>query len=583
MNLTLAYRGHSDLVDAGGRQTLSLAPNLAREPVAFDAALLEPLRFRDAISALHDVVISDLRFKKRDKTAYLDWKKQQAAEDEALRRAAYKVAREQVLAAQGNAVPRDLEKTYARSRKRYWAARQQYSNYLLKHDRDLWRKLMPCDPVITVADDVCLFECFSGDESSYGCLTVERAAAFGKPERLQLGTTNVDYSWDLFNHFQALRSYRDTRFRVDPEGFELQTSGPVERDRYREEKIDLPQGWLRGFMQIQVAMGLPATRVTLSREAVYSTLAFLRRHKPTTSPRALRFELLPDRPPRLVLEPWGQAIDAYGSPVYRGPNVEPIRIWGTRRLLSLARVLSLAESFDVYLLGTGLPSFWVARMGSMRLTLGLSGWTANDWTRASALEMIAPPAAASPDLIRSTAATLQSLRAATLAQVQAHTHGEAAQAAAALRHLAASGQVIYDLTAGVYRWRQIMPQALGEAEIGPEHEEMTGLRLILARRQVKIESAEGAPSGGRAISGKAEGTPVEVLTDGDGRIRRGKCVCGHYRKTGLRNGPCRHMMALRYVDGQRAGTAPPLPPPPLPSTTPQCGEAGQFDGNATWN
>ena len=70
MNLKLAYLGRSGLTNGRGRQTLSLAPNLARDPVAFDAALRQPLRFREAISALHDVVISDLRFKPRDKTAY---------------------------------------------------------------------------------------------------------------------------------------------------------------------------------------------------------------------------------------------------------------------------------------------------------------------------------------------------------------------------------------------------------------------------------------------------------------------------------------------------------------------------------
>ncbi len=60
---------------------------------------------------------------------------------------------------------------------------------------------------------------------------------------------------------------------------------------YREEKIELPDGWLRGFMQLQAAMGLPMRRVPLSVGAVYSLLAFLKRHKAKTSPRAIRFEL----------------------------------------------------------------------------------------------------------------------------------------------------------------------------------------------------------------------------------------------------------------------------------------------------
>ena len=66
MNLSFAYLGRSALTDGA----LSFAPNLTREPVAFDAALRHPLRFREAISALHDVVISDHRYKKRDKSAY---------------------------------------------------------------------------------------------------------------------------------------------------------------------------------------------------------------------------------------------------------------------------------------------------------------------------------------------------------------------------------------------------------------------------------------------------------------------------------------------------------------------------------
>ena len=80
MKLTFAYLGRSRMIEApsGGERILSLAPNLTREKVSFNAPLLEPLRFREAISALHDVVINDLRYQPRDKSAYEEWKKQQA-------------------------------------------------------------------------------------------------------------------------------------------------------------------------------------------------------------------------------------------------------------------------------------------------------------------------------------------------------------------------------------------------------------------------------------------------------------------------------------------------------------------------
>ncbi len=552
MNLTLAYLGRSSLGASGSGQVLSLAPNLNREPVAFDAPLLQPLRFREAISALHDVVISDFCYQPRDKAAYEEWKKNEAARLRTLRRETYKEKRAEILINRN--VPPDLEEKFNRCRSQYWHARQEYANYLRKNDPELWRLLVPCDPVITVADDVVFFECFSADESSYGCLTVNRAASFGKCDGMKFGTTNVDYSWDLFNHFQGLRSYRETRFRVDPAGFEVATRGSED---YREEKIDLPPGWLRGFMQIQGAIGLPMRKVTLSREAVYSLLAWLKRHKPAKSPRALRFELLPGKPPALVLEPWEQRITVHGEST-GGTAAEPIRIWGRQRLLALARLLPLAERFDVYLLGTGMPSFWVANMGDMQLTLGLSGWTANDWTHGSALDLLAPPAVPTPDLIAKVAAYLQSARAATFANIDAQSLSQPGQTAAALNHLAHAGQVIYDLPGGVYRWRQIMPQVLGEAQMGPENPEQVAAKEILLRKKAKIDSQLAAPSGGMIYTGVADHKPVELLIDADGRIKRGKCVCSHHFKAGIRMGPCRHLLALRWLawkDKQAAAEA----------------------------
>lgn len=541
MNVKLAYHGHSGVASTRTSQTLALAPNLAREPVSFGAPLLHPLRFREAISALHDVVVSDLRFKQRDpgKVAYAAWKQQQLQRESTVRREVTAATREAILTAQTQPIPRDIGKQFEHSRKRYWAARMELSNYLRRHDQETWRLLMPCDPVITIAPDVALFECFSGDESSYGCLSVTRDA-FGPSNTTQLGTTNVDYSWELYHHFQALRSYRETRFRIDPEGFESATGASPS---HREEKIDLPTSWLQGFVQLQSAMTLPTTRLTLSRDTVYSLLAWLKRHRAWTSPRALRFELVAGQPIKVAIEPWNVTLT--DPNLYDGPPTEPIRVWGARRVLSLARSLPLAERFDLQLLGTGLPHFWLARMGEMTLTLGLSGWTVNDWTRSAALDLIAPPAAPTPEFIATVAALMTQRRSATFAELQQSTGSDSANLHAALRHLAQAGQLIHDLTTGQYRWRQIMPQPLGEAQFGPPHPELLGLAQILTHRRTIIESVEPLPKGGKVVKAKVDGTPTELMIDNEDRIKRGKCLCGHYRKFGLKNGPCRHMMAAR--------------------------------------
>ena len=545
MDLTFAYRNRSAVVQDSAGLAVALAPNLRRDRVGFDATLRHPLRFREAVAALHDVVIDDLRYKAKDRSAHDAYLAEQRAIEAALRgdvtHQARRAIRESSAVALSEVEFVRLDRDFRQKRNQYWAARQKYSDHLMTHDRELWRLLMPCDPVITVSPDVLFFECFSADESSYGCLTVDRDA-FEHERDVSLGTTNVDYSWKLHEHFQLLRSYRRTRFLVDPSGFEVATTGQGEG--YREEKIDLPTSWLRGFMTLQSAMSLPTRRVPLSREGLYNVLAFLKRHKAARSPRAVRFELTPGRPVAIVLEPWDRRIVLHDRP-YDGPKAETIRTWGRDRLRSLARLLPLLDEAEVYLLGTGLPSFWSIRMGEMRLMLGLSGWTANDWTSGSALARVAPPAEPSRYLTTRVAASFREDPAQTLAQVAARAGGTEPQVLAALNRLAGLGQVIHDLHAGLYRWRQVMPVTLSAELLGPDDPETVAAREIARTKSIRINRDETRPDGLRILEGQILDRPVSLLLDADGRMLRGKCTCSHHFTGGLRKGPCRHLQALR--------------------------------------
>lgn len=542
MQLSTAYRGRSSVAQTPVGLAVSLAPNLRRDRVSFVGVLRQPLRFREAMSALHDVVISDLRFKPKDKTAYEEWKKQEAAKEARIRTDAAKLKRAELEKEHGKPMPPGLERRFQRCRKQYWDARTRYNNLISREDPELWRMLMPCDPVITVSPDMMFFECFSADESSYGCLTVEREA-FEAEKDVALGTTNVDYSWRLYEHFQTIRSYRETRFTIDPMGFEVQTTTADEA--YREEKIDLPQSWLRGFSSLQSAMSLPMRRVPLSREAVYSVVAFLKTHKAKSSPRAVRFELTPGQPVKVVLEPWNKEIVVHDLP-YSGPRKEVIRTWGRDRLRVLGRLLPLLDGVDVYLLGTGLPSFWVAKMGEMKLTLGLSGWTANDWTSGgSAIDQLAPPVAPSNDTMQAMAAAFKESPTWTLPALATKTRASAAAVSAGLNKLALLGQVIHDLPHGVYRWRQVMPVTLSAEVIGPENEETVAAR-DLTKWKCKISSDKVDAKGARHVVGTVDSRSTsEVTLDSDDRIVAGKCGCSYFYTGGLRKGPCRHLQALR--------------------------------------
>jgi hypothetical protein len=547
MNFTVAYKGRSGVTRTDGGMALSFAPNLRRDRVSFVGDLRDPLGFREAVSALHAVVVSDLKFRPKDKSAYQAYLKRMQEREQAIRQLAYKSAKEQLLAVEPEPIPPGLEPRFQSLREKYWGARVRYADYLARNDPALFRVLVPCDPVITVAPDVLFFECFSKDESSYACLTVDRDG-FATSGDVALGTTNVDYSLALFEEFQRLRTYRRTRFAVDPAGFEVTTTGAAD---YREEKIDLPPSWLRGFMQLQAAMSLPMRHVPISREVLYAVLAHLKRRRARTSPRAIRFELTPGAPVRLVLEPWEIGITLHDRP-YAGARAETIRTWGRDRLLTLARLLPLAESADVYLLGTGLPSFWSIRLGGMRFLLGLSGWTANDWTSGGgALADLAPPVEPSEDLLGDIAAAFHASPALTFEQVRQRTGAAPHLVAAGLNRFALLGQLIHDLAGGVYRWRQILPVQTALNQVKIDSPEAQAAKHLVADNQVRVIRDEKV-GGLRAIVGKVENRKVEVVCDADGRAIRGQCNCSHYFRFKLRAGPCRHMQALRRsADGER--------------------------------
>ena len=595
MNVDLKYLGKSSVLGAAHGLLVKFSPNLARPKTFFDAELRDAIRFREAVSALHDVVVGDLRFKKKDKTAYEAWKKAEAEREAKLKADMFDQAKRQELAKLAKQpIPPNLEGDFRKLHRIYWDARVKWANELARNDPEMFRHLVPCDPVVTVAPDVVFFECFSKDESSYGCLSVDRDSFVGSQEA-GLGTTNVDYSLALYEHFQTLRSYRKTRLSVDPTGFDVNVEGLPD---YREEKIDLPPSWLRGFGQIQAATCLPSRRVDLPVEVVYSILAYLKRHREKTGPRSIRFVLTPGKAPKIILDPWGIEIESKG-PVYDGglelgsssggspyrsaprrtsSPTEEIKVWGRRRLFALARVLPLVERVEVRLLGSGLPSVWIAHMGDMRLVLALSGWTTNDWTSGVGLDLLAGTRVADMRTMGLVDQFLQKEQRADLATIASATGSSEENLVPALHRLAKQGQLIFDHADQVYRYRQVMPDVLGEALLRPEHPELVeGRKISQARGGVDITRNERLADGKQLVVGKADGTNCEVLFDADFVMKKAKCSCSFFHKSGLRAGPCRHLLALRMVaEGVAAPEPAPAPEPPKAASRWSSGETFSF-------
>ena len=534
------YFGETSAATSATASEFSFAPDTLREPTFFVGEVAEHLPFREAMSALHHVVVSDLRFKPKDRTEYFAWLK--AHEQQLLTEA---LAQQQSVKSRLDAVRHELNELYKSMNKimtPFYNARKKYFDWLYKQDRDAWIVL---DPVITVHPDEIFFECFSRDESTYGRLSCDHDT-FKRIGEISYGTTNIDYSHALYDEFQKIRSYRTTSLAIDPKGFDVQTTG---EEAYREEKIDLPDSWVRGFLQVSSAMALPAHVVELHPMDMHGILARLAMRKERQGPRSLRFLLEPDKPVKVLIEPWGEMLEFRRS-IYKGAAGAEIRLWGRRRLAILARALPLAKSVRLHLLGTGLPSFAVVDYGGLRFTLGLSGWTSNDWSRAGQFDLLAPRREVDEVTAQRVFDALKARHSADVAGLAAATGVDGSLVAAALTAYTQAGRVMYDLDKQVFRLRELArePLPLGALRFASPQEEKAD-RFIAANLATIATVAER--DGRRVIEGQvmdnAKSYKPMIALDSDDRLVDARCDCYFYGHNKLMRGPCEHMLALRRL------------------------------------
>lgn len=540
MLFTYRYPGATRFSHSATATTLAFAPDTLRPPVAFDGAIDRKLPFREAMAALHDVVVSDLRIKPNANVeAYKAWARQREEIEVGLMQAT-----DAKLKARAVEVERELRELGIRSTEVFRGFDRQkhrYFQYLLKSNRALWVVL---DPVVTVHPDRLFFEAFSLDESSYGCLSCG-GEVFRESNARSSGTTNVDYSAALAQEILKIRDYKDTRLQLDPGGLSLQTGDDTS---YREVKIDLPESWVRGFLQVNAAMALDAASFDLQPMDLWNLCFALRRRKELKGPRSLRFRLEPGRPVEVEVEPWGEKILCPRS-LYPGETAREIRLWGRRRLHILERLLPIARRFRLHLLGTGLPSFFVADLGPLTFTLGLSGWTRNDWSRLGQFDLMAPRAEADAYTRQQVVDALRRRWVASPAELAAECGLERKIVLGALAAGAQSGQVFYELETGLYRYRDLTREPLPLDRLRFANEREQEARTLLPGLAPGREVEEGGVKVVRGnVPDQSKTYQVSIRIDRDERLIDGStCTCSFYVRNKLYQGPCRHMLALRMA------------------------------------
>jgi hypothetical protein len=450
-----------------------------------------------------------------------------------------------------------------------WASQGEFGSWIL-------------DPVITVHPDRVFFEAFSQDQSVYVMLVAD-PGMFATEGEVITGTTNVDFSAWLWAALNELRSSRETWLRVGAQGFEVKTKGAGGRF---EQKVDLPDDWVRGFLQVSGGMAMPGTRITVRPADLLSAIRFLRYTKAKLSPRALRYEFSPGLDARLVLEPWEHIVNLRGAE-HNYTELRTIRTWGRRRLKLIEPLLPFATSVDIYLKGRSLPSFYAVKLPDMTFVLGLSGWTEQNWTGTGSFDLLGGAASVSDELISQVQQQLAERVHASPRELASALRQNPEEVWRACERLCRQGRAIFDVESRGFRHRELFEQPVDEARLFPPDERLERARALLAqnaipfvrcepqetRKTKKLKTPDGPITREVVyrdwrVTGNVAWEKTEIVVGDSGRIIFGTCTCAFFQENLMGRGPCEHMLALfnASADGRKdlptsvAVMEAPLPP-----------------------
>jgi hypothetical protein len=294
-------------------------------------------------------------------------------------------------------------------------------------------------------------------------------------------------------------------------------------------------------------MTMDKTSFTLHPIDMYNILLMLKRNKERKSPRSLRFILQPDKPIEVLFEPWGKKL-TFRRSIYEGTTSQEIRIWGRRRLFILERLLPVAKSFKVSLLGSGMPSFWEADLGAMNFTLGLSGWSANDWSASANFDLMSPRAEVDSITSQKVFEALTQNHVETSQSLSKRLGLEKPIIESALGIYAQQGRVLYDMHKNSYRLRELSgdPLPMDKLQFSNEREEKASkfvLRNAVTLGKTHIQEAQTQIFGSVMENSKTYSTMLVI--DNEMKLKDATCNCWYFGQNKLHKGPCEHILATR--------------------------------------
>ena len=520
---------------------LSIGTDLNRDPVYLSGKVIPSTSFAQAMLAL-GAVVKIRKPAEKDHSEYQKWVEAEylriLAEREPNRMAEHAVLKERlsILKVKSQALREQLSAITLVVN----AKKQAYFRWLYDNDREAW---IIIDPIVSVQKDGTFFEAFSGDESIYARVFLPHSQ-LETTEAPSLGTTNIDFSLLLEREFDRVRSYRPMSLSVGLKAVDFKTEAAL----VEEEKIPLPETWVRGLVEVQSVLSLAPITFEMSADALAELIARLQSEKEKTGPRSLVFRLTPSQPIRVEIEPWGEVyVDDWCN--YEGEKEETVRIWGRRRLTVLKDILVGADRVKVHFLGSGMPSFWSIVKDDVELTIGLSGWTSNDWASKAKFSSFIPTSNVDAEKMPAALEFLTKSGSITTKDLEKGIGVSVSSASVLLQKLCLQGKAMFDPARNLYRWRDLFPTLDLYKEDDSSRESIAG--LALSKNSSVTKTLDDVKDGVRYLSGlvKVDGTDYKptLEMDSDNRPKYAQCTCPFYNYNKLRQGPCRHMIALTLV------------------------------------
>lgn len=379
---------------------------------------------------------------------------------------------------------------------------------------DLWRYM---DPVITCEDTGIRMECFSSCASIYARVDIH-PDMFEDYEVEYRGTTNVNFNKEFIASLAMLRNNNDSFLEVGKDSVILETNNK----KVKEEKVKLPERWIKGFLQSQSIYRKAEKVFELNTMAAKKLISECQMSMGDKEHYLINHNngvmILTSKPPKNFSMP----------------------VSGLNRLTLLKKLMPHITGLNIYYVKETGSTLWMVKTKNASISFATSSSVKNGFSgEGESLRSLTLNRDESLDEFAMQ--MIQNLHSFSITELALAMEITEEEVLPIVDSLSMNGVLGFDCETNKYFYR-VLPFA------DKKNSRFENSKEILKKSRVEIEEIQKNEHG-MIAKGWVEGTTAtyysEVIVNKQGYIEKGKCNCNWYLKHELKRGPCKHILALR--------------------------------------